>query len=554
MTTSALTLSDFSVKFSAIRAFVTPEILSVINNSETMKGMIRTYEANPRTQDVLIDLSPDGIAAATYSSPGRNRAGIEVNGVATFGIYRINTTQDFLYAVSHELGHAGVEGPGLVVTNSRNKAYIERDVDAYESACHMSEGYARLATVKVYEEIIANTSIGNDPQIASLIGRLATTDIYKQYTDVLPLVTGTAAQKDNTMARALAESNKLNKTSTELIEYVEFCRKSAEETINHGAIPPIFPAPEPAKFTNDSDTGTTSVTQTDSDGDVLNSNTETDTQNKTYFRADDADGKDLTSTKVDADADGIFDSMMIEIGTPGQASTSTWTVNLGAAVITPNTITGDQAQPDRFDVLYGSAAGDDITGLDGNDALNGAAGTDKISGGVGDDLIGGGAGSDVINGGAGNDWIFSALNLNAPARTGPSDVWPPIGQPLPPTATIIIQGKTWGVYYDIVNGKPVTYVNGVAVSTPDIAADVIDGGDGDDKLAGKDLSARGSAMMDTGIKGLMEPFTDPQRPECRMLYNPNSQKFESRCARSGFTRRARRPRDVVLQLGVEGAS
>jgi Ca2+-binding RTX toxin-like protein len=163
---------------------------------------------------------------------------------------------------------------------------------------------------------------------------------------------------------------------------------------------------------------------------------------------------------------------------------NTWDIEGWGMAFFPatNTITGDQAQPDHFDVLYGSAAGDDITGLDGNDALNGGAGTDLISGGIGDDLIGGGAGSDVIAGGTGNDWIFSALDLTAPARTGPSDVWPPIGQPLPPTATIIIQGKTWGVYYDIVNGKPVTYVNGVAVSTPDIAADVIDGGDGDDHV------------------------------------------------------------------------
>jgi RTX calcium-binding nonapeptide repeat (4 copies) len=166
----------------------------------------------------------------------------------------------------------------------------------------------------------------------------------------------------------------------------------------------------------------------------------------------------------------------------------------GAAVI--NTITGDQAQPDHFDVLYGSVAGDDITGLDGNDALNGGVGTDKISGGIGDDLIGGGAGSDVIYGGAGNDWIFTAMDLTAPARISPSDVWPPIGQPLPPTATILSQGMTWGIYSDLQsNGQRPIFINYVAVGTPDDAPDVIDGGDGNGRLSA--YASRATALAVT---------------------------------------------------------
>jgi Ca2+-binding RTX toxin-like protein len=64
------------------------------------------------------------------------------------------------------------------------------------------------------------------------------------------------------------------------------------------------------------------------------------------------------------------------------------------------------------DVLYGTAAADEMNGLDGNDELYGLAandllygqqGNDRLYGGDGDDLLVGGAGADVLTGGSGRD-------------------------------------------------------------------------------------------------------------------------------------------------------
>ena len=47
MATPALTISDFNGKFQAIQSYITPDTLGLINGSETMKGLIRAYEADP---------------------------------------------------------------------------------------------------------------------------------------------------------------------------------------------------------------------------------------------------------------------------------------------------------------------------------------------------------------------------------------------------------------------------------------------------------------------------------------------------------------------------
>ncbi len=213
---------------------------------------------------------------------------------------------------------------------------------------------------------------------------------------------------------------------------------------------------------------------------------------KTTSKDVDLDGDiDVGTQSYDADHDGIANSIRIEVSTAADGGeSSTWTADFNFASIVTNTITGDQAQPDLFDVLYATSAGDEIDGLEGNDALDGLASSDKIDGGNGDDLIGGGAGSDSITGGAGDDWIFSAHSLNVPVRVGPDDFWTAA-----PGATVFIQGKTWGIYSDLVGGTPRVHVDYLAPGNADDAPDVIDGGAGDDHI----VAGGGADYVDGGL-------------------------------------------------------
>ena len=59
------------------------------------------------------------------------------------------------------------------------------------------------------------------------------------------------------------------------------------------------------------------------------------------------------------------------------------------------------------DTLFGTTAGETLTGLDGNDILYGNGGIDTFFGNSGDDLIYGGAQADGILAGSGNDTIYA---------------------------------------------------------------------------------------------------------------------------------------------------
>jgi subtilisin-like proprotein convertase family protein len=59
----------------------------------------------------------------------------------------------------------------------------------------------------------------------------------------------------------------------------------------------------------------------------------------------------------------------------------------------------------------GNAAGNQITGGDGNDILSGLGGADTLQGGLGDDRLRGGTGRDFLTGGAGADhFVFASAN------------------------------------------------------------------------------------------------------------------------------------------------
>ena len=153
MTTAALTLQDFAGKFEAIQQYVTTEVLELINRSETFKTQIRTYNnfATPVREVVLVPVGSPGAGAASFNIPVADSTGLvtsENRGYATFGANRINTAEGFVFVVSHELGHFQAEGPGSIVGNARDSAYAASDRTAYENACHLTEGYARLADRK----------------------------------------------------------------------------------------------------------------------------------------------------------------------------------------------------------------------------------------------------------------------------------------------------------------------------------------------------------------------------------------------------------------------
>ncbi|WP_275689470.1 putative Ig domain-containing protein [Nitrosomonas sp. JL21] len=81
-----------------------------------------------------------------------------------------------------------------------------------------------------------------------------------------------------------------------------------------------------------------------------------------------------------------------------------------------NLIVTEEEDPDREDMLFGSAENDHIRSLGGNDEVDGKDGKDRIEGGAGedvlaggknDDLMLGGTDSDIISGQQGNDRLYA---------------------------------------------------------------------------------------------------------------------------------------------------
>jgi Ca2+-binding RTX toxin-like protein len=160
-------------------------------------------------------------------------------------------------------------------------------------------------------------------------------------------------------------------------------------------------------------------------------------------------------------------------------------------------LTGGVQDANFADVINASSAGNNgavMHGFGGNDALSGSSGKDDIYGGDGDDLIGGGDGSDNIVGGSGRDFIFSARTLSVPQRSKSTGAFE-----LPQDGTgIRISGPTWGEYFlPPRQGSAATFLVGVGGPT-DLADDVVDSGDGDDRVYGGDLLLAGVTLKSPG--------------------------------------------------------
>jgi Ca2+-binding RTX toxin-like protein len=239
MTTPALTLTDFNRKFSSIAQYVTSPVLELINKSETMKAQIRSYQADNNVEAVVLNTEkPD---AASYTTP-RIENGKQDLGFATFGVNRLSTPEDFIRSLSHELGHYAVENPGAVIANARANTAAALDVAGYAAACQLTEGYARLATARVIDEIRAQSSM------SGTLGSLVNMAEYVQYQSLLPgaaSASWTANDLTNALAFGLGEFNKTNFTSTSGGQetYIQLCSRSANEVIRAGARAPAGSAP-----------------------------------------------------------------------------------------------------------------------------------------------------------------------------------------------------------------------------------------------------------------------------------------------------------------------
>lgn len=239
MSGKLLGFSDFDdKKLIGLKSYVTTEILDWINKSDSLKEQILNYLGNEKTGDVVI--SKDNPSAASYVVPQGGSAGF-----ATFGVDRLKSSTDFISAISHEFGHAGVENPDEVLGKARSAALTSGDVTAYEAACNLTEGYARLATARVVDEILQKLPAG-EAAFRLAYGHPE----YTQYKNLLPdaaASTWTMGEMNSALAFALGELNKSNITSTTGASYLQYCRNSAAAVLGNGNTSP--PAPWGAGIT-----------------------------------------------------------------------------------------------------------------------------------------------------------------------------------------------------------------------------------------------------------------------------------------------------------------
>lgn len=124
------------------------------------------------------------------------------------------------------------------------------------------------------------------------------------------------------------------------------------------------------------------------------------------------------------------------------------------------------------DVFTGSSANETLRGGEGRDSLSGGGGADILDGGADEDALFDGAGTDIVLGGAGDD-------LLAPSLDGESDRFDG-GEG---KDTLDLSETTEGVAVDLANGS----ASGAEIGCDTLVSiEHVDGGSGDDTLAGDD--------------------------------------------------------------------
>jgi Ca2+-binding RTX toxin-like protein len=161
------------------------------------------------------------------------------------------------------------------------------------------------------------------------------------------------------------------------------------------------------------------------------------------------------------------------------------------------------------DLLFGREGGDDIrggadsdviVGESGNDNLDGQSGSDLLIGGQGDDTLNGGSENDILVSGPGNDQLFGGVGEDDLAGVsgrdslfgGGNDDFLDGRDPFGPNDTEFLVGNLSnqlpgaleGLYGDAGAAQAERTVASLNLATTNRAADVLDGGDGDDILLG----------------------------------------------------------------------
>jgi hypothetical protein len=146
-------LNDKGNKFAAYN--ISADALALINCSETIKSDIRDYAASDYVTDGRVN-STAGLGQYNPYVAGSGSTS-EVVGYLDIAADRFSTPESTVQILAHELGHFRVEEPGAAIANARANAWAAQDRGAYEDACNLTEGYARLNEVRVGNELVAAT-------------------------------------------------------------------------------------------------------------------------------------------------------------------------------------------------------------------------------------------------------------------------------------------------------------------------------------------------------------------------------------------------------------
>ena len=138
---------------------ISADALALINSSETIKADIRAYAANDYVESGKINSTASLGQYHTYIPAHGSTS--KTLGYLDIAADRFNTPESTVQILAHELCHFRVEEPGATIANARANAWAARDQGAYESACNLTEGYARLNEVRVGNELVAATRAGH---------------------------------------------------------------------------------------------------------------------------------------------------------------------------------------------------------------------------------------------------------------------------------------------------------------------------------------------------------------------------------------------------------
>lgn len=252
MTTAAITLAEWNG--SKLKGITIDQAkLDFINKSEILKSDIRAYDTSANTADAKLLTSPSEAGSGSYKTPVVF-GGEVTKGVLQLGADRIRTPEDLFRLLAHELGHFKVEEPGASIARARGAALILNDKESYEDACHMTEGFAKYNEVKARSEVLAANQLkafaeGRDLSTEERYLRdkwtvwtnteegfdYKTVEIFEDLANKPRNPPMTAEEARNTAIYALGENNKINLTSTTGEDYLQFCRKSANDVLRKGA-------------------------------------------------------------------------------------------------------------------------------------------------------------------------------------------------------------------------------------------------------------------------------------------------------------------------------